>query len=703
MRTLKNIYTVATLSLVSVAAIGQEIDRSKAPEAGEAPKINIGTPETFTLDNGLKVFVVENHKLPKVSIQLAIDKPLIMEGGKVGVGEMTGEMLNAGTTEKTKAELDEEIDFIGASVSATSSGIFASSLSKHTDKVMGIMSEMLLKPAFPEEELEKSKKRALSNLKSLSTNPEAIAGRVSGVLLYGKNHPYGEVQIADHVNNIEMADCKKYYQDYFRPNISYLVIVGDIKPEDAKKKAEQYFGSWEKRMVPTEKYETSTDVAGVRVVFVEKPGAVQSVVKVTYPLDLPVGSDDDAAIKIMNGIFGGAFSSRLNMNLREEHGYTYGASGRANSDKYIGYFTAGASVRNEVTDSAVAEIIGEMKTMIDTKVTMDELSRNINFNNGNFALSLESDQTVARFALNIEKYKLPADYYQNYLARLQKVTQEDVQEAAKNYIHPENCIILVVGSSDVVESLKKFDTDGKIEYYDFNGDVKSGEKKKLPEGLTAEKVIEDYVLAYTQSSNMKDALKKLKKVKDITMISETEVQGMKLNMTVKRKAPGMMMTEMTMSGMTIQKSVFDGTNGGVSGMQGNKAFEGDELEEQKYSSTMHLETKYSELGYKLTIKGIEEVNGKDAYLIEVVDPKGNVENEYYDVESKLKVFSMSTSESPEGESSTITSEMQDYKEVGGFLFPHKLIQNFGPQTIEMDVKEIKLNTKISNSEFEYKN
>lgn len=701
MRVLKNIYTVAALGLLTTSGVAQGIDRSKAPEPGEAPKINIGTPETFTLDNGLKVFVVENHKLPKVSIQLSIDIPLIMEGDKVGVAEMTGEMLNAGTTEKTKAEMDEEIDFIGASISATSSGVFASSLSKHTDKVMNIMSQMILKPAFPEEELEKSKKKTLSGLKSLSSNADAIAGRVSDVLLYGQDHPYGEVQTAEDVNNITISDCKKFYQDYFRPNISYLVIVGDITPAVAKEKAQQYFGSWEKRMVPTQKYETTTDIAGVRVAFVEKPGAVQSVVKVIYPLDLPVGSADDASIKIMNGIFGGAFSSRLNMNLREAHGYTYGARGSANSDKYIGYFSAGASVRNEVTDSAVTEILFEMNNIIEKGVTEEELSRNINFNNGNFALSLESDQTVARFALNIEKYKLPADYYQNYLARLQKVTAADVQTAAKNYIHPNNCIILVVGSPDVVAGLKKFDTDGKIEYYDMNGDVKTGEKKKLPEGLTAEQVINDYIMAYTKTTSIAAAVKKLKKVKDITMISEAEMQGMKLTLTIKRKAPNMLSQEMTMSGMVLQKTVFDGKSGGTSGMQGSKALEGEELEEQRISSMMHIETRYKELGYKLELKGIEEVNGRDAYWVEIIDPAGKIRNEYFDVETKLKVSSTTTSETPEGEM-TVTSEFQDYREVGGLLFPHKLIQNLGPQILEMDVKEVKINSKLKSSDFVYK-
>ncbi len=704
---MKKIYTLLLVFTFAIGTFAQKgnspktIDRSKAPEAGEAPKINIGTPETFTLENGLKVFVVQNKKLPKVSIQLSVDVPIMMENDKVGLGDMAGEMLSAGTKNKSKAQIDEEIDFIGASIATTSNGIFASSLSKHSDKVMSLMSEMILKPAFPQEELDKKKKRALSGLKSLATNADAIAGRVGNVLNYGKNHPYGEVQTAEHINNINIEDCKNYYETYFRPNISYLVILGDITTEKAKEQAEKYFGSWEKKEVPSKKFDTPSKVNGVRVAFVEKPGAVQSVVKVIYPLDLKIGSEDAAAITVMNGIFGGAFSSRLNMNLRETHAYTYGAGGSATSDRYIGNFRAGASVRNEVTDSAVAEILHEMTQMIQTDVSAEELSRNINFNNGNFALSLESDQTIARFALNIEKYGLPADYYQNYLARLQKVSVENVRKAAQKYIDPKNCIILIVGSADVVENLKKFDTDGKIEFYDINGDVKTGEKKKLPEGLTAEKVIEDYVLAYTQTSSMSDAKKKLSKIKDMTMLSETEMQGMKLQLTIKKKAPNMMMQEMNMSGMVVQKTVFDGKSGGTSGMQGAETFDEEKIKEMGITSTMHLETKYAELGYQITLKGIEEVNGKDAYVVEIKDPFGNVESDYFDVENKLKVYSMQTQESPQGEM-TITSELQDYKEVNGILYPHKLVQNFGPQSMELDVTEIKVNAKLKAGDFSQK-
>ncbi len=687
--------------LTIVSCVGQhKIDRSNAPKAGKAPIINIGTPTSFILDNGLKVFVVENHKLPKVSFQLSVNIQPMTEGDKVGLSDIAGEMLSAGTISKSKAEIDEEIDFIGANLTTTSNGIYTSSLSKHADKVMSLMSEVMLSPAFPEEELEKKKKRTLSGLKSLGSNADAIAGRVIKVLNFGKDHPYGEVQMVEHVKNITIEDCKNYYKTYFRPNISYLVMVGDITPVKAKEMANKYFGKWERQEVPFKKFDNPTFPKGVRVAFVEKPGAVQSVVKVIYPIEFPKGSEDAAAVTVMQGVFGGAFSSRLNMNLREDKAYTYGARGTVRSDKYIGSFSAGASVRNEVTDSTVTQILYEMNKMIAENITQEELDRNVNFNNGKFALGLEKDQTIARFALNIERYNLPADYYQNYLARLQKVTLEDVNAAAKKYLKPNDCIILVVGNPEVVHGLKQFDTDGKIEFYDKNGDPVSGKKKELPKGLTAKKIVDDYVMAYTKTSSLKDANKKLSKIKSISMKSETEIQGMKIIISTKRVAPNMLSQEMSMNGMVMQKTVFNGETGGTSGMEGKKAFTEEEIAEHKVSSVLHSESKYKELGFKTQLKSIEDVNGKEAYLVEVIDPAGNVENVYFDVDSKLKVYSTSTQETPQGVMQ-ITTEYGDYKEEGGILLPHRLNQMFGPQAMDMEVKEIIINDKINKKDFEF--
>lgn len=697
---MKNIITAILLTASVSLLNAQEVDRTQAPAPGIAPKINIGTPATFTLENGLKVFVVENHKLPKVSFQLTIDKDPVLENGNVGLADMMGDMLGAGTTSKTKAQIDEEIDFVGASVSTFSSGFYASSLTKHSDKVLGIAADILLNPAFPQEELDKKKKRAFSSLKSLATNADAIAGRVTSVLKYGKNHPYGEVQMRSDIENITIDACKKYYTTYFRPNISYLVIVGDITVEDAKVLTEKYLGSWEKADVPEHKYEMPTATKGVRIAFVNKPGAVQSVIKVIYPVDYKVGAPDAAAVSVMSSIFGGAFSSYLNANLREDKAYTYGARGGVRADNRVGSFNAGASVRNEVTDSSVTQFLLEMNHIINEKPSQADLDRIKNNMNGGFALSLENDQTIARFALNIERYGLPADYYQTYLSRLQNVQFTDVESAAKKYIHPENCIILVVGNKDIAGTLTKFDSDGVVEFYDINGDVKVDKPvKELPAGLTAEKVLEDYLFAITGESSMKSVQKKYKKIKDITIVMETEMQGMKLQITTKQMAPNKSLFEFNMQGMTVQKQVFDGEKGGASGMQGKKALEGEELESMKDEAIMNKELKYKVLGYSLKLQSIEDLNGKDAYKVAITDSKGNVSYDYFDVDSKLKVYTTSTEKGPDGSETETFSELGDYKDVNGIKYPYTRSRSMGPQVMELKVTEIKINSKVKASEF----
>jgi zinc protease len=675
-----------------------QIDRSKAPQPAEAEPINIGTPTSFVLDNGLKVFVVQNNKLPKVSFQLSVDVPIFLEGDKVGLSQLAGEMLGAGTTKKTKAQIDEEIDFIGADLTTTANGIFASCLSKHSETVLAMMSEIMLNPAFPQEELDKKKKRLHSNLKSIASNADAIAGRVESVLMYGTNHPYGEVQMASHIDNITIEDCKKYYADNFRPNISYLVIVGDIQPEKAKEMVVKYFGSWEKKDVPSKDFGHAQPVSGVRVAFVNKPGAVQSVIKVIYPVDYKIGSDDAASVSIMSGIFGGAFSSRLNMNLRENKAYTYGASGSVGADRYIGRFKAGASVRNDVTDSAVTEILFEMNQMIKADVSEDELSRNKNYNMGNFALSLERDQTLAGFALNIEKYGLPKDYYQNYLSRMQQVTVADVRKAAQRYIKPNNCIILVVGNEQVADKLKKFDSDGEIEFYDINGKLREKERKALPEGLTAQQVVTNHILAVTQTKTMKEATKKLKGIKDMSAVYEGEIQGQKLTMENKKMAPNLFKVEMKAMGMTIQKVVCDGKKVVSNGMQGKEEYTGEKLEEMKAGGSMVKEMNYLNGEYTLTLIGFDEMGGKEVYHVEVKNKGGKIENEYYLVENGLKVHSSSTNDTPQG-AMEVTSEFTDYKNVGGLLIAHRMSQSFGPQSLDFVAKEIKVNAGLKSADF----
>lgn len=697
---MKNILSTIVLASCVTFAQAQKIDRTKAPSPGPAPTINIGTPSSFTLENGLKVFVVENHKLPRVSFQLSVDMDPMLETGKVGYSTMAGDMLGAGTSNRTKAQIDSEIDFIGGSLSTTSSGIYASSLKKHSGTVLDVMSDIILNPSFPADELEKKKKKEYSNLKSLTTNPDAMLGRVKSVLLYGKDHPYGEVKQKSDLANITVEDCKAYYETYFRPNISYLVVLGDITPAEAKPMVEKYFAKWEKKEVPSHKYDVPSQPSKNRVAFVNKPGAVQSVISVTYPVDLKPGSDDAVAVSVMNSILGGGvFSGRLMQNLREDKAFTYGARSSIRPNKLVGSFGAGASVRNEVTDSAVNEFMYELNKMATTNITPEELSLVKNNMSGNFALSLENAQTIARFALNIQRYDLPADYYQTYLKKIEAVSIEDVRRVAEKYIKPNNAWIVVVGNDEVADKLSRFAGSGEVEFYDINGDLKVKKSVPLPEGLTADKVIKNYLFAITGEESMKAVAKKYKKVKDVTVTMEMEMQGMKIEMVSKQKAPNMTLTEINMMGNTVQKQVFDGSNGGSTGMQGKQKLEGDELEAAKHGAVMNKELRYDELGYKLELKSIEEVNGVEAYKVAITDPMGNEELNYFDTKSNLKVYTMSTETGPEGEEITVTTEFSDYKEVDGFKYAFKRLRTMGPQILDLNVKEVKVNTKLKASEF----
>lgn len=705
---MKNIlrYTVAACLLIFSTSIHAQkntsaknanpvkIDRSKAPAPSAAPKIQLGNYETFVLDNGLKVILVENHKLPKVSFQLSLDIDPVLQGNAAGLLSTTGELLMTGTASRTKEQIDEDVDFIGATFSTNSEGFYASSLSKHTEKLIELASDVILNPSFSNDQLEKIKTRTISGLSTAKTDANTMSSNVSKVLRYGKQHPYGEITTEESVKNITVDLCKDYYNKYFKPNTAYLVVVGDVTAADAKKMIEKYFGKWQKAMVPKNNYTTPYPPTLNRVAFVNKPGAVQSVISITYPVEYKVGQDDYIAASVMNSILGGGgFSARLFQNIREDKGYTYGAYSQLSNDPLVGYFSASASVRNGVTDSAIVEFLKEIRKMRDEPITEKELQATKNYLTGSFARSLEQPQTIARFALNTEKYKLPTDYYATYLEKLNALTVQDIKNVAQKYMKPDNAHILVVGNKDEVsDKLKQFSASGKVEYFDHFGNTVS-DSKPLPKDVTAQFVIDNYIRSV-------GGLKTINKVKDITTKLEGSVQGMDLQMTVQRKQPNKSLTSITSGVMVIQKQVFDGTKGAVSGMQGNREITGEELEELSLESQMFLETKYTSLGYKLNLISVEEVNGADAYRVEVISPKGNKSYDYFDMKTGFKVMSVKSKNVPQaGGEITVNSYYGDYKEVKGVKFPHLLSQSMGKQELKWKVVSVEVNTKLKDEIF----
>lgn len=689
----KSYLTLALLAaFVFACSPSKNLDRTQAPEPGPAPEIDLGDYSTFSLDNGLRVIVVENHKLPRVSYQLTVDRDPVMEGDKAGYVDMAGELLKAGTETKSKNDIDKAIDYIGASMNTYSTGAYASSLKKHSEELLSIMSEVILQPTFPEEELEKSKKQTLSNLASQKSDANSISSNITKAMRFGLDHPYGEQKTEETVEKVTREDLVNYYQNYFKPNISYLVVVGDIDEEKARSQAEKFFGSWERGEVDRTMYPDPTPPENNRVVFVPLPNAVQSVINVTYPIDLEPGSPDAIPASVMNSILGGGvFSGRLMQNLREDKGFTYGARSSLSTDKEIGYFSAGASVRNEVTDSAITEIIYELERMTDELVADSTLQFVKNGMNGNFARSLERPQTIARFALNIERYDLPEDYYQNYLENLAAVTKEDVKRMAEKYIKPQNAYITVVGNRDeVAEKLGKFAPDGEVEFYNRYGGEYT-EMKAAPEGMTAQNVLDNYIEAIGGEE-------KWSKVKSLSQKGSMAMGPMNLTMVMKQNEKGQFLMTVSQGEQVFVKQVYDGEKGMVSQMGQKQMLEGEDAEEMALQAEILPEANYDEHGYTLELKGIENVEGTDAYVLKITTDSGSKQTEYYAVDTGLKVMSTSTQETPQGEM-TQTTIIKSYKEVDGLKFAAEIDQQAGPQQIKMTIDEVEINPSLKSADF----
>ena len=667
--------------------------RKMAPLPAAARDIAIGDYATFDLDNGLKVIVVENHKLPRVSYQLSFNNNALIEGDKAGYVSFAGDLISKGTATKTKAQIDETIDYIGASFNTSSGGLFGSSLKKHSAKLLDVMTDVLYNPSFPVDEFEKLRKRTASNLVSSKTNPDAIAGNIRNVVNFGANHPYGESQTEETIKNIQLDDCKAYVDTYFKPNNAYLVVVGDITPAEAKAQVTKYFSTWKKGTIPTLKYPTPIGPTGANVRFGNKDGAVQSVISISYPVDMKPGSPDAIKASVMNSILGGGiFSGRLMQNLREKHAYTYGARSNISNDKLIGNFNAGASVRNEVTDSSITEFIYEMNRIVREPVAAEDLQLSKNSLAGNFARSLESPQTIANFALNTFRYGLPTDYYNNYLKNLDAVSIVDVQEMAAKYVRPDNCNIIVVGNKDnVADKLKKFDADGVVDFYDPFGKKLEETKVELSADITAASVVADYVEALGGAA-------KLKSVNSMYVAMKTNLMGQDATFETYQMAPNMFAMKINMMGMAVSEQKFDGTKGSISQM-GNKQVitEGNELQALKDQAQMFEQANYASNGTALELKGIENVDGTNCYKIVATSASGTSSTEFYDVSSNLLIRSVKTQEM-QGQTATITTDYKDYKEVDGVMIPHtSTISGAMPMPLVLEATTIELN-KIENSD-----
>jgi len=677
------ILSIIALITISFATTAQ-IDRSKIPTPGPDPVVKLGKAKKFSLKNGLTVIMVENHKLPRASATLRIDNKPYVEGNIAGVSGMMGSLLGRGTTNITKDEFNEKVDFLGANVGFFSSGASARSLKKYFPEVLGLMADGVKNSKFTQEEFDKEKEVTLENLKSVEKNVPAIARRVESILVYGKNHPNGEYLSNKTVNNITLQNVKDNFNTYYRPNNAYLIIVGDINPKETKALVKELFSDWEQADIPVSNFPKPKNVSTTEINFVNMPNANQSELVVVNTTDLTLGDKDYYAALLANNILGGGLSGRLFDNLREDKAYTYGAYSRVSQSRNTGVFKASASVRNIVTDSSVVEIQKEINRIRYQKVTKKELQDTKEAYIGSFVMDVQKPATSANYALNIALYNLPEDFYANYIQNINSVTIDDVQNAAIKHFKGDKARIVITGKGiEVLKNLEK--TDYVINYFDKEGNAteKPEMTMPIPDGMTAANVIDTYF----EAIGGKD---KVMAVKTVMMVSNATIQGTPLVMTTKAASPNKSSQEISVMGNTMQKTIFNGTTGYSVARGQTKDLTVEEITEAKAGNAL-----FNDLAYTSgELVRIEPLEGKNAIVL-----KYNDIEIYYDMTSGLKVKEVKTVKTPDGKEVKTPTVFSDYKEVNGIKFPHSIGIKAGPMNLDFIVKEIKINEGVSDADF----
>ncbi|MFI5196373.1 MAG: insulinase family protein [Chitinophagales bacterium] len=688
----KIVLSILALALVS-ATWAQTLDRSIKPKPGPAPVISLGKTESFTLPNGMKVFVVENHKLPTIECNIEFDIKPALEGEMAGYGDLMSELLLSGTTTREKDQLNAEIDQMGASINVSDKEISGGGLKKYEEKIFDLMADIAMNTLMKHDDLELARKKMLSGLETQKNDPDAMVKNVSAVVNFGSNHPYGEVPTDESVNRISLGKCYDYYHTYFRPNVAYMAIVGDVTVAEVKPLVEKYFSKWQQADVPVTAYTIPTTSATklTKVSFAPRVGAVQSVTSVTYPVDLKPGTPDVIKAKVANTILGGGSAGRLFTGIREKHGWGYGAYSSLHEDELGGTFNASGKFRNIVSDSALTAILDEMRLMQTEKVSDTTLQNTITYISGNFAIGLEDPRRVAQYAINIERYHIPKDYYQNYLKTLSAVTSADVMEMSKKYIRPENANIVVAGSQDdVAPKLEKFSADGKLDYYDYSGKpIKPAATFAAPAGMTADIVFKKYIAAIGGENA-------INAIKDIKIIGYATFQNIPIIITEVKKAPNKYWQgiDASMNGqtMTMQKEVFDGTKAYLSS-QGQKInIVGDTLADLAEDADIAKDLHSEKYGIVRTLKGMEMLKDTKCYVIEAVNKRGKKSTEYYDATSGLLLKVVN--------SGGKVVEYSDYKEVpgaNGFKIPYKVADSEDGTTETVD--KVQINKGIDDDLF----
>lgn len=459
-------YILALMFIGTFSLFAQKVDRAKPPINGEIPDLQIPAPVTFTLNNGLNVYHLEKNETPLIQLLLCFRAGSSLESPKQqGLANLTARMLMEGAGSRDALAFADEMDYLGIDLSVTP-GRESSTLRLFTpthrfDPAIELVRDMILSPAFNDKDLERVKKEILVSLVQAHDEPRQIANTAFNQQVFGKTHPYGRTAIGNEetLRTLTKKDLQSFHAAYYAPNLAYAVVVGAIGKSDLQNKLETAFKNWKPGKAEIAVTPDAPPTKGRTIYLIDKPGAAQTEIRVGC-VGAKRSSPDYYAITVLNTILGGSFTSRLNNNLRETHGYTYGASSRFGLFLAKGAFSINTSVETAVTDKALAEIFKELTNI--RVISNDDLTKARNYVALGYPSEFEGIQALANMIDEQIFYNLPDNYFNTYIQRILSVRHDEVIRAASTYILPENMVVVLVGDAAKIEKPVRALQLGKI-------------------------------------------------------------------------------------------------------------------------------------------------------------------------------------------------------------------------------------------------
>lgn len=635
------------------------------------------------LANGLRVIVLPQAQAPWVSYQLFTDLPINRDGENAGVAKLVQGMLLKGSATRNEAGIQQVLEQTGASLYLNEAGLYGSAPVVHKETLLQLMADLLMRPAFNAKDYEALREQMSATLGAAEATPQGVLDQVTQVLCHGKEHPYGELITASALRKIPLATSRQYHATNFKPELTYLVIMGDITPEVAEADAKKYFEGWKKGLVLAKGFKHPGAPAATKIAFVPQDTASQAHIRISYPLSLKPGADHERNAQIIGYI--------LKQRIRAT-GLAQELSLSIQGDRYAGIFSLKATVPTAQAAQAIALMQQEMGKLVAEPIDSVSLRQAKNQVGGAWLRSLQQPENLGLLALRAARHRLPTESNTTYLQKIDSLSATDLLRTAQAIIRPAQAYIVVVGSpaigADALASL------GPLHYYDNQGEEQLLLQADTENAVTAASVVSRYLAALA-------APEVLDSLKDLSLIYEGEVQGMEFTMTMQRKGSDKLRVAAKVSNLVLNESRFNGVLGVMLAKNGTFVRVDEKaLPQLRHQALIFPERYYEALGYELQMGSPELIDGKSYHAIVVTHSDGIRQTDVFDPDTGLKTKVMYTQNTASGLVSVV-NEFGDYREVDGLMLPGKIrMAGSLPIPLELSLKEAKRNQGMDDKLFE---